>query len=186
MSTGPAAMGPPTTGGPGSGAGPTGTDAPVEPSPLSGPPGHHVCRHCGEVHARAFYRDLHIGQAHGPAMDAAEHIAFGRAAAFEADWFRRFRQHVRSGLAVVPVFLLFVLTWVLLSEIEGNAGFGIMLLPAFFAFSALVYGMTFSRLALREGDTKGDVAAGAQPDEEEGPTRAKGDAKNAREDQGER
>lgn len=134
---------------------PTRAAAPPKARPDPGPLGVYACPYCHEEHARPSYLALHIGRVHPEQMDREEAAAAEAAHADEEAVLAHLRKHVKSGLAVVPVFLFFVLTLSLLAQIERNVGFAIMLFPAFIAFSVLVYGMMFSRLTLKENEQEG-------------------------------
>lgn len=105
------------------------------------------CPHCGETHARAVHRTLHIGRLHPDRMDEAEVNDFLAAKQAEEEWTRTFRMHVIATFAALPVVLLYILTAALNMEMNGNPAYPIMLLPGVVMFCALIYGMTFSRLS---------------------------------------
>jgi hypothetical protein len=112
-----------------------------------------ICRHCNEVHAKGLERDLHIGRLHADVMDAEEAAAFTAGLEFEDAWFKRFRKHVYSAFATIPVIAIYVLSVALLIEMSGNPAYPIMMLPGVVMFSVLLYAMMFSRLSLKEQET---------------------------------
>lgn len=79
-------------------------------------------------------------------MDAAEEEAFAAALAEERKQLDHVRVHVKAGFAVLPIFLFFVFSVILVLEFGGTAG-GFLLagVPGFFLFGALVYAMVVSR-----------------------------------------
>jgi hypothetical protein len=115
----------------------------------------HVCRHCGVVEARASYLALHVGRLHAAAMSPEEADAFTAARAAEDGALVVVRRHVKAGLHVIPVFLFFVFVMILMWEYDRNPAHFIMITPGVLLFSGLVYGMVWSRQALKD---KGIVA----------------------------
>lgn len=111
---------------------------------------HWLCPYCGEAHAQAAQRDLHVGRLHADRMGPEERAACDAARVLEEEWFKRFRKHVYAAFATMPVIGLYVLSVALVIEMSGNPAFPIMMLPGAVMFSVLLYGMTFSRLSFKE------------------------------------
>lgn len=119
-----------------------------------------ACDRCGRPFARREYLALHVGHRHGD-LQPEEAEAFRIALAEEESWLRRFRQHVRGALTLLPVVGAFLLV-LLLAYLGGvPVALAMLLLPGTIAFGAVLYHLASTREETGAGDPA--TADGAVP-----------------------
>ncbi len=105
----------------------------------------YACPRCDRRFAREAHLALHGGRDHAASLVPDERARFDAAVVEEEAWLAAFRRHVRAGLAVLPVAVVF-LGIMLLVVISGiNPFFGLLLLPGTTGFGALVYYLVYSK-----------------------------------------
>lgn len=109
--------------------------------------GEHACRACGERFARPGYLTLHAGRRHPDALDADQQAAYRAVQQAEREWVAHMARHVKSGLLVVPLFLVWAATLVLLVEMDTSPGWILMTTPGYLLFGGLLYAMGYAYLA---------------------------------------
>lgn len=101
------------------------------------------CSRCGEGFREPRDLALHRGRVHGGDLAEGERASFEVALEEERAWLASFRRHVRSGLATLPVFLVYVIVALSGYAYQASATFILLPLPGILGFAALTYFMAY-------------------------------------------
>lgn len=101
------------------------------------------CDRCGEGFREPRDLALHRGRVHADELDEAEEASFEVAREEEIAWLTSFRRHVRSGLATLPIFLVYGIVVLSGYVYRASEAFMLLPLPGILGFVALTYYMVY-------------------------------------------
>jgi hypothetical protein len=84
-----------------------------------------------------------VWRRHEGVLDEVERAAYEATRHAERAWMDHLAGHVKSGLVVLPLFLVWAMTLVILLEMDANPAWLVMATPGYLLFGALLYAMAY-------------------------------------------